>query len=266
MTSLVEAKNTSRATGLDDLVPIPGGVFQMGSCNAGEFERPAHKVRILPFFMQSRAVTNLEFSRFVSATGYQTDAQRRRAAWGYSDGSYQEVEGLNWTAYANGRSNHPVVLVSWNDANAYALWSGQRLPTEAEWEFAARGGLSDATYPWGDEPPDGKRCNFGNTPDELPSTTEVGSFAPNAYGLFDMVGNVWQWCSDWYGPEFYSTSPYLSPRGPESGILKIRRGGAWNVIQPFRLRNANRGAVRPETTAPNIGFRCAKSAERGELK
>ncbi len=240
------------------LIHIPASSFFMGTEGWGPYEAPRHAVHLDDFFLDETLVTNRQFAAFVSATGYVTDAERRGAAHGYNEGTYTLIPGHSWRSHAaEGREEHPVVLVSWNDANAYAQWAGQRLPTEAEWEKAARGGLVDALYPWGDDEADGTQSNFAKAPAAIAPTTPVRQFEPNGYGLYDMVGNTWQWCQDGYEAEFYTHSPYESPKGPENGDLKVRRGGSWNVIQPFRLRCANRGAARIDTAAPNMGFRCA---------
>jgi formylglycine-generating enzyme required for sulfatase activity len=242
------------------MVLIPAGSFLMGSEDGGEFERPVHEVYLDDFWMDETPVTNQQFAEFVQATGYETEAERAGGAWGYRDGHFSLIPNLSWKNYAlPEREEHPVVLVSWNDAQAYVKWVGQRLPTEAEWEKAARGGLVGKLYPWGDEKPDGTQSNFAKSPSEIPPTTPVKQFSPNGYGLYDMVGNVWQWCADWYGENYYRESPLKNPKGPEGGLHCVRRGGSWNVIQPFRLRTANRGAMDPYSFVPNVGFRCAKS-------
>lgn len=239
---------------------IPAGPFQMGSVkNGGEFEQPIHEVYLNEFEIDATPVTNRQFRAFVKQTGYLTTAQQAGSAWGFDGMQFRAIEGLSWLDYATpSRELHPAVLVSWEDAVAYASWAKKRLPTEAEWEKAALGGESSGVYPWGAGEPDGTQCNFAQRPGRFPPTTEVGKFPPNAYGLYDMVGNIWQWCSDWYSEKYYGSSPVKNPRGPAEGALRVRRGGSWNVIQPFRLRCANRGAVIPTMSAPNIGFRCVR--------
>lgn len=242
------------------MVLIPTGGFLMGSEQGGEFERPVHDVFLDAYWMDETLVSNSQFAAFVEETNYQTEAERAGSAWGYDNERFGQVAGLSWQSYAGeGRNDHPVVLVSWNDAVAFARWAGKRLPSEAEWEKAARGGLTGNLFPWGQRTPDGTQSNFAKKPAETPPTTPVGSFAPNAFGLYDMVGNVWQWCADWYANDYYSRSPGINPNGPEHGDCRARRGGSWNVIQPFRLRAANRGAFEPHRSAPNVGFRCVVS-------
>ena len=237
---------------------IDKGTFYRGSEKWGPYESPLRYIHLEAYFLDNNLVTNAQFLAFSEATDYITDAERYGAAFGYNDGEHKQIAGLSWRTYAiEDRMDHPVVLVSWNDAAAYAAWAGKRLPTEAEWEKAARGGLENALYPWGNEKADGSQSNFGKAPAPLPPTTPVGSFEPNGYGLYDMVGNTWQWCNDWYEAEYYAKSPEKNPQGASEGMLKVRRGGSWNVIQPFRLRCANRGAAKPDTAVPNMGFRCA---------
>jgi formylglycine-generating enzyme len=255
-----ELDRTSARLGPHGMVLIPAGTFMMGSIGWGEFEIPVHEVYLDDFWMDETPVTNRDFARFVSETGYRTDAERAGAAWGYGSGAFSEVRRLSWHTYATpDREDHPVVLVSWNDSLAYCRWTEKRLPTEAEWEKAARGPLREKLYPWGDTYPDGTQANFAGKPSEVPPTTRVKQFPPNGFGLYDTVGNVWQWCADWYADDYYRVSPRENPPGPASGSNRVRRGGSWNVIQPFRLRCANRGAMPPSAVAPNIGFRCVRS-------
>ena len=238
----------------DPLTPgmrlIPGGVFLMGAEGWGAFEGPVREVFVGDFLMEDVPVTNAAFALFVQATGYRTCAEIRGGAAGYRQGRVQEIAGLCWRSYyIPGRDDHPVVLVSWKDAAAYAQWAGRRLPVEAEWEKAARGGLEQKLYPWGDAEPTTMHCHYGKETWDIPPTASVRSYLPNPFGLYDMAGNVWNWCADLF--------PYDAD--PSGAVSRIRRGGAFNVIQPFRLRCANRGAYHPEGFAINIGFRCVKS-------
>ncbi len=242
------------------MILIPGGPFRMGSNHGSPAERPEHTVDLPDFWIDATPVTNRAFAEFARQAQYRTEMEQAGSAWGFSDGRFQNVPGLSWRSFATpDREDHPVVLVTWHDANAFCRWAGGRLPTEAEWEKAARGGLHSAAFPWGDSTPDGAQSNFARQTHGLPGTLPVQSHAPNALGLFDMVGNVWQWCSDWYGETSYSEGHVADPQGPQSGTTRVRRGGAWNVIQPFRLRCSNRGAMLPSQTATNVGFRCARS-------
>ena len=238
---------------------IPAGKFLMGSQGWGEFEGPIHEVHIDDFLIDKSPVTNHEFAQFVNQTKYKTTAETNGLATGYENGEMKVILGLCWKSYYNEeRKDHPVVLVSWYDANEYATWAGKRLPSEAEWEKAARGGLDQTLYPWGNNEPDNSICNFGKQTKDYPPTTEIKSFPPNEFGLYDTAGNVWNWCADWFSENFYSVGEYLNPKGAKMGVTKVRRGASFNIIQTFRLRCANRGAYDPKSYAINIGFRCAK--------
>lgn len=239
----------TRCIGLSGRAFILAGEFQMGNDQSSlQAEKPARTVWIDSYVMQEAPVTNAEFAAFVEATGYQTRAEKRGI-------------GPNWLKAATGRADHPVVYVTWDDAVAYCNWRSletgllHRLPTEAEWEKAAKGD-ANSLYPWGDESPHG-RCGW-NRPETL-GTSLVRSYTANPYGLYDMVGNVWQWCADWY-TEGYTGAYNLNPVGPSSGTIKTRRGGAHNVRETFRLTCVNRGALDPDEIASNTGFRYVISA------
>lgn len=282
---------------------LPGGTFEMGSKPAGghqhspghsrqtsafdpahevyDDEGPVHSVTLPPFFMDIQEVTNEEFARFVQATGYKTDAERQGASWVFRQGAkdWELVEGANWRHplgpedSIEDRMNHPVVHVSWQDAAAYATWAGKRLPTEAEWEYAARAGRRGQTYPWGDELKPGGTvvANFwqGHWPernfleDGYYYTAPVCSFPPNDFGLCDMIGNVWEWTADWYAEDYYRHSPSVNPKGPSSGQMRVARGGSWfcspNYCGAYRV--AFRGKSPPDASFNNVGFRCAQDAK-----
>ncbi len=231
----------------------------MGAEGWGEFESPIREVFVSDFLMDETPVTNKSFAFFVEQTGHVTTAESVGFAMGYVEGKMTKVNGLSWRTYAiEDRALHPVVLVSWADAMTYATWVGLDLPTEAEWEKAARGGLIQQLYPWGNYSPDARMCNFNRTTVDLPATNAVGSHAPNAFGLSDMAGNVWNWCKDWFDESYYAQGNHSDPQGPEAGTHKVRRGASFNIIQDFRLRCANRGAFAPADYAINVGFRCVK--------
>jgi sulfatase modifying factor 1 len=278
------------------LVALDGGPFRMGSEDGifpADGEAPIREVTLSPFAISAHAVTNAQFAAFVEATGHRTDAERagssfvfaasvhpdaRAAVRGLVAGTpwWAEVAGASWRApegpgsTIEGRGNHPVVHVSHDDALAFCAAHARRLPTEAEWEFAARGGLEQRRYPWGDElMPDGLwRCNVwqGAFPehdtaeDGFAATAPVDTFAPNGYGLFNMVGNVWEWCSDWFSPR-PPVSPEPDPQGPAAGSSRVTRGGSYLCHESycFRYRVAARSSSTPETSTSHTGFRAARS-------
>lgn len=201
-------------TGKDgaEMVLIPAGEFQMGSVDGFDDEKPVHTVYVDAFYMDVYEVTNALYKKFVDATGHSAPECR-------DNSTYNAPE-------------QPVVGVSWHDAIAYAEWSGKRLPTEAEWEKAARGGLKAKKYPWGDKLTHGD-ANYSGTggKDRWDGTSPVGSFSANGYGLYDMAGNVYEWCADWYDSGYYSASPERNPTGPSSGTGRVLRGGSWDDKQ-----------------------------------
>lgn len=224
----------------EGMVLIPGGYFIMGSDSAGE--SPKHRVWVDTFYLDKYEVTNREYMEFVKATGHPKPPFIKDTA-------------LN-------KPNQPVVGVSYFDALCYAIWSGKRLPTEAEWEYAARGGLAEKNFPWGDESPF-KKCNYapeGNLEgDGFKYTAPVGKFPPNNFGLYDMAGNVWEWCSDFYDTTYYRKSPERNPPGPDSGYTRVLRGGSWLSINPKHLRCSARLELKPFVQDRYYGFRCAKN-------
>lgn len=281
------------------MVELEGGAFLMGTDDEEGFsadgEGPVREVILDPFYIDKQAVTNRQFARFVKSTGYTTEAER----FGWSFVFFQflppetvhrttqvvpeapwwiSVEGASWKApegpqsSIRDRMDHPVIHVSWNDAQAYANWAGKRLPTEAEWEYAARGGLEQKKFPWGDElTPDGEhRCNIwqGSFPDHNTAedgyvgTAPVGSFQPNEYELYDVSGNVWEWCADWFSPDYHIDGPRENPAGPSQGQARVMRGGSYLCHKSYcnRYRVAARTANTPDSSTGNIGFRCVMDA------
>ena len=219
-----------------EMTLIPAGSFEMGNhLDNMASERPVHSVELDAFYMDIHEVTVGQFKQFVEESGYRYDRWNSVAKYSPTD-------------------EHPMVLVSWNDATAYCEWAGKRLPTEAEWEYAARGGLIGKRYPLGDELTHDD-ANYSGTGgrDKWQYCSPVGSFATNGYGLYDMVGNVYEWCSDWY--DYYSNSPTKNPQGPSLGSFRVLRGGSWNY-DTNSLRVANRSLGNPTLTNNNIGFRC----------
>jgi formylglycine-generating enzyme len=294
----------------EGMVWVPGGWFWMGSDDGPQDERPMHRVRVNGFWMDKYELSNAEFTRFVAATGYVTNAERAVDPKEYPDsppearaaGSFvfaksavqptQEnpapwwrfVRGANWRAPEgpgsdiDGKASHPVVHISWHDAQAYCKWAKKRLPTEAEFEFAARGGLDRKRFCWGDELRPGGRIMANTWQGEFPkenthedgfmTTAPVGSFPANAFSLHDLSGNVWEWCSDWYQPNYYSVSPKLNPKGPDfsggSALIavptKVRRGGSFLCAENYcrRYLPSARDSSAPIDSACHTGFRCVK--------
>jgi formylglycine-generating enzyme required for sulfatase activity len=220
-----------------EMVEVPAGTFTMGSATGKPEDAPPHEVDLPAYSIDKFEVTNADFALFVEATGYQTDAEK-----GGEKG---------WRAYAEGKDNHPAVKVSWNDAKAFCEWLGRRLPTEAEWEKAARGADGFA-FPWGN---DWDPTKVNGKAAGLRGTAAVGSFGAGAspYGAMDMSGNVWEWVADWFQPYPGNTTP--DPYYGEK--YKVTRGGAW-FEDEAQCTTYNRNATSPEAANDDLGFRCAK--------
>ncbi len=261
---------------MDDCLPqmarVPAGEFLMGSDGFDEDERPIHPVYLDEFYLSTTPVTNADYARFVAATGYRPIAVRELPAVvapEFRDAFKELADRYVWKDGAPpiGLEVHPVTLVQYVDAVAYCQWlsglTGKpvRLPTEAEWEKAARAGLDGKRYPWGDDI-DTSRANFLPDPSfkYKRGTEPVRSYPSNGYGLFDMAGNVWQWVSDWYDPDYYPVSEYRNPQGPPFGRFRCVRGGSWVNDDVSFLRCAHRHEVPADTYAYSIGFRIAYSS------
>jgi len=233
-----------------DMAYIPGGTFTMGSedKDAGPDEKPEHTVYLGGFYMDRHEVTNRQYREFILATGHSPP---------FLDTDWAKPYNWTGTSYPAGTDNHPVVLVSWQDACDYAAWAGKRLPTEAEWEKAARGGLVKQPYPLG-KTLEFDHASFDKGYLRTKKIFPVESFKPNPLGLYDMAGNVWEWCQDWYGEKYYKVSPEKNPLGPAEGAYRVLRGGSW-INDEKALRCAQRSKNVPEYKSYIIGFRCAKS-------
>ena len=251
-------------------------------------ETHVHPVSLAPFAIDIHAVTNDRFASFVEATGFVTDAQRY--TWSFVFGGllpddfedtrgvanapwWRQVFGADWNhpegphSDVGGRGDHPVLHVSFADALAFCEWDGSRLPTEAEWEYAARGGLEGADFPWGSdlEPEGSHRMNVwqGQFPmensesDGFKGTAPVDTYEPNGYGLYNMCGNAWEWCSDWFAADYYQQSAAQNPTGPESGEQRVMRGGSYLCHASYchRYRVGARSSSGPDSSAGNLGFR-----------
>jgi sulfatase modifying factor 1 len=285
-----QRRGTTKARHALEQCRVPAQTFEMGDSHgdgrAPDGEGPVHAVELDSFEIDATTVTNGDFGRFVDATGYQTDAERFgssavfhlavAAPAGAIRGAvaaapwWLAVDGADWAhpdgpeSDVDGRDDHPVVHVSFADAQAYCAWAGRSLPSEAQWEAASRGGIARAKFPWGDAI-NAKRANIwhgtfptANTLDDgYLTTAPVHSYDPNGYGLWQTVGNVWEWCADWWDPRYYTRSPRHDPRGPASGQTKVLRGGSYLCHDSYcnRYRNAARSSNTPDSSMANAGFR-----------
>jgi formylglycine-generating enzyme len=310
--SISSESGFDRELATEGMVWIPGGTYRRGFEEESDAQ-PVHEIEISGFWIDRTEVTNAQFAAFVRATGYVTVAEKPldpklfpgaprellvpgSIVFSPPAGKVDLREPLSWWRYQpgaewrhpegpgssiDGLENHPVVHVCWEDALAYARWAGKRLPTEAEWEYAARGGLEAKQYGWGDEFRPGARWQANTWQGRFPvqnsasdgyaTTASVGSFPPNGFGLHDMAGNVWEWCADWYRPDAYTSAKSSNPQGPESsfdpdepGVPKrVMRGGSFMCSDEYcgRYRPGSRGKGAPDSGAGHIGFRCARSGE-----
>ena len=290
---IIKKKNFAVST--DNMIKLPGAKFLMGTSDEEGFpadgEGPVREITLDSFYIDETTITNFQFAEFIKATGHKTEAEQY--GWSFvfygllseqeQKADYQVAASTPWWTAVPGaqwnhpegeatdiekRMDHPVVHVSWNDAQAYCQWSGKRLPTEAEWEYAARGGLVQKKFPWGDElTPDGEHhCNIwqGNFPDYNSmedgylGTAPAKSFKPNNFGLYNVSGNVWEWCNDWFSKDFHKTGPRKNPAGPPHGESKVMRGGSFLCHRSYcnRYRVAARSSNTIDSSASNIGFRC----------
>lgn len=267
----------------EGMARLPASVFLMGTPRPGPADqRPVHRVKMKSSWLDITHVTNRDFEAFVVETDYETTAEKR--GWSLlfdrQRGGWKETAGVCWRhpTGANsslvGKGEYPVVHVSWFDAVAYASWAGKRLPTEAEYEFAARGGLSDSTYPWGRELTSGNRLQANYWQGKFPLTNleqdgffgvaPAKSFPANAYGLFDMAGNVTSWCADWYAADAYGSSRASSGDGPTTGTERVLRGGSWisTSEKGGGIQVGDRDHAPPSTTNDYVGFRCVRDGTK----
>jgi sulfatase modifying factor 1 len=281
----------------DGMVLLDGGEFLMGSDDPGGFpadgEGPVRRVGLRGCWIDPVALSNARFATFVEATGHLTEAERY--GWSFVFGGllpddfpptrgaaqapwWRQVFGADWRhpegpgSSVEDRMDHPVVHVAHTDALAYCAWGGVRLPTEAEWEYAARGGLRQARFPWGNElTPGGRhRCNIwqGEFPghntldDGYLGTAPVDTYEANGFGLYNVAGNVWEWCADWFHTGFHRTGPRRDPTGPPSGQAKVIRGGSYLCHHSYctRYRVGARSSNTPDSSTGNMGFRVARDA------
>lgn len=281
---------------------IPGGEFLMGNESdygfAADGEGPVHTVEVAPFYMDATCVTNEQFNDFINATHYKTEAENfgwSFVFYGHLTKGQQatavraRVLGSEWWCRVDGatwrhpegpgtnikkRWKNPVIHVSWHDAIAYCEWAGKRLPTEAEWEFAARGGIEQKRFPWGDElEPGGKhRMNVwqGKFPvqnteaDQYYGPAPAQTYQANAYGLYCITGNVWEWVWDWFDPTYYQSSPRKNPTGPTATDRRMMRGGSYLCHESYcnRYRTDARSSNTPDSSTGNLGFRCARDIDQ----
>ena len=259
------------------MVRVRGGEFLMGDRLLASADTPPHRVELDSFWVDQHPVTNAQFRHFVNATGYVTTAEEHgwSMVFDTTHRRWRQVAGATWQHPLGPRShlidsdNFPVVHVSWHDAVAYAAWAGKRLLTEAEYEHAARGGLLEARYAWGNQTPTAERplANFwqGRFPevdrrlDGFGGLAPVATFPPNRFGLYDMAGNTWCWCNDWYDSQYYWASPRANPTGPPHGTERVLRGGSWlsSLEGPNELAAGWRHHAPAEYSSNHVSFRCA---------
>ncbi|NIS15950.1 MAG: SUMF1/EgtB/PvdO family nonheme iron enzyme [Aliifodinibius sp.] len=292
----------------DNFIRFDGGEYYIGDFTGRYADaQPVHVVRLTPFCISPYEVTVGEFRKFVDQTDYSTSAEQSGEAIDFDGNHFLRKNGSSWQSiYFEQTEQHPVTQISWYDAVRYCNWlsesrglkpcytidnervtcdfeaNGYRLPTEAEWEFAATSGGKRYTYSWGNDPPESMRYRPANLKDQTSHnffsrsiewgecwheyndgfyfTSPVGSFAPNDTGLYDMIGNVYEWCWDWYDKDYYKASPVVNPRGPNTSFKRTCRGNAWNCPPDFTSLQ-HRGSGKPDDYWPNVGFRIVRRCQ-----
>ncbi len=282
ITAMVLLFNCQTSKTYPGMVLIPAGSFMMGDTNSTDIEKPVHEVEVDAFYMDTHEVTIEEFKNFVDATHYVTDAEKNDGGTIWNGKDWEKREGINWrfdelgNKHGIDKKNHPVTHLSWNDANAYAKWAGKRLPTEAEWEYAARGGAKGYKYAWGTDPLGQEVVAnvsdenfikvvtfweyFKGYDDGYVFAAPVGSFAPNSFGLYDMAGNAWEWCADYFDEDYYSRSPKKNPRNDDPNERRVIRGNSFDG-RPGNMRCARRTSEVQSSSYVDISFRCVKDIE-----
>ena len=257
---------TQQPSPTEGMVLIPAGEFRMGSNSGQSSEKPVHSVYVDAFYMDKYEVTNAEYAEFLNAKGKHAEGSIKWYNIGQARSRIEYASGKD--RVKAGYANHPVTYVSWYGAMAYAAWKGKRLPTEAEWEKAARGGLAGLKYPWGNTI-DSSKANYHP---HIKDTTAVGKYTANGYGLYDMSGNVWEWCLDEYNSGFYTISPARNPLSGANSIKwildnwtgiksrRVFRGGSWSTFESDQ-RCARRNSNFPTAPSIDYGFRCARAVE-----
>ena len=241
----------------ENIFLVEGGTFKMGS-NDFDNEKPIHRVEISSFYISRYLVTVEDFRRFLTDTAYITDAEREGWSYIYVDNAWDKGSQVTWECNVKGEkrlvseNNHPVIHVSWNDAQAYCLWMGGRLPTESEWEYAARGGKRSQGFKYSGSNEINDVAWYRNNSGS--ETHTVGEKLSNELGIFDMSGNVWEWCQDWFDANSYKDHSSINPKGPLVGTLKVLRGGTW-YYSASNIRVANRDYDQPCSRGSNTGFR-----------
>ncbi len=239
------------AVELDKMIEVPGGTFVMGAGGGMENSAPAHEVRVNSFFIDSHEVTNVRFAEFLNHLGNTTLNGKKLIDITVSGIEVEKRGGKSVYVPKEGLEEYPVVSVTWYGADEYAKYRRKRLPTEAEWEYAASGGVK-SKFPWGND----YNPNRTNQAGSFGALTPVMSYLPNGFKIYDMIGNAMEWTADWYKEEYYAKSPLDNPKGPRAGTERAVRGGAFDSVRPVTVHD--RFYLKPDRSLPDLGFRCVK--------